>query len=207
MIWGKEFQKRRAANIFPFDKVPIIFVSDKTIAQSGSIARYAAKLANCYPSDPVECAFSDSIFELAQEMCTINPLINCMIGQQFLQVKQWYFQQWPNHMEHLTRQLESRSEFFGGDSCTFADFNVFHMINNAITIEKDCIDDYESIKKWYKTMENLSGLKDYLANRPRLEGIGTNPGLVDKSGTRVSQMENPEGVCQLVDDCFVFHKD
>jgi hypothetical protein len=44
------------------------------VAQSGSLARYAAKLAGVYPeNDHLVCAASDSVFELGQELCTINP--------------------------------------------------------------------------------------------------------------------------------------
>ena len=75
------FNELRSNSEFPYDKVPVIDVDGRRIPQSGAITRYVAKLAGVYPEDPVECAFSDSIFETAQELCTINPMINCYAGR------------------------------------------------------------------------------------------------------------------------------
>jgi hypothetical protein len=36
------------------------------ILRGGSIARFAAKLAACYPADPARCALNDAVFEMAQ---------------------------------------------------------------------------------------------------------------------------------------------
>ena len=30
------------------------------------MARFAAKMASCYPSDPARCALNDAVFEMAQ---------------------------------------------------------------------------------------------------------------------------------------------
>ena len=37
------------------------------MVRGGSIARFAAKLAACYPADPARCALNDGVFEMAQE--------------------------------------------------------------------------------------------------------------------------------------------
>ena len=57
----------------------------RAVAQSGSIARYAAKRAGCYPQEATLCALNDAVFEMAQELCSINPMINCYTGQEFQQ--------------------------------------------------------------------------------------------------------------------------
>ena len=55
-------------------KVPILLFEKETappgsaplvIAQSGSMARCAAKLAGIYPEDPADCARADALFESA----------------------------------------------------------------------------------------------------------------------------------------------
>jgi glutathione S-transferase len=183
----------RASKIFPFDKVPCMFVTDNdtgkkwTLAQSGSIARFAAKLAGkgCYPDEPVLCTFSDHIFELAQEMCTINPMINCFTGAKFRQVKEWYFtESFPENCGALVRQLAlTEGPFFCGEVPTFGDFNVFHMLSNALMADAKCLDNatFEPLRKFCEAMQNLDGLKQYLENRPDLVGIGSMPSLVEQS--------------------------
>ena len=103
------------------------------------MARYAAKLAGCYPTDPADCAAADAVFEFAQEMCTINPLVNCYAGDQYEQVKRWYFASFPTHLRRLERQLDTGPFFAGQRAPTFADFNVLHMLLNAEVAEPGCV--------------------------------------------------------------------
>eukprot|EP00929_Paragymnodinium_shiwhaense_P095180 TRINITY_DN56153_c0_g1_i1.p1 TRINITY_DN56153_c0_g1~~TRINITY_DN56153_c0_g1_i1.p1 ORF type:complete len:259 (+),score=43.12 TRINITY_DN56153_c0_g1_i1:90-866(+) len=208
VIWGGVFAERRARGDFPFDKVPVMLIDGTTIAQSGTLARYAAKLADCYPADPAECAFNDAIFEMAQELCTINPMINCYVGRQYEQVKNWYFASLPSHVHNLEAQFrcvqEKRGgEFFGGTTASYADFNVYHHFANARLVEPQCIPDNYKLSKWMERMEELPAMKDYLAERPELVGIGENPGLLDKNGRFLSQRD-PEGRALLVQGRFEF---
>ena len=43
---------------YPFDKVPVLSIDGTVLAQSGSISRFAAKIAGCYPEDPVQAGQS-----------------------------------------------------------------------------------------------------------------------------------------------------
>jgi hypothetical protein len=66
------------ASAMPPTRTPTLVAADAgiVVAQSGSLARYAAKLAGRYLTgdDHTACAVSDAIFELGQELCTTNPL-------------------------------------------------------------------------------------------------------------------------------------
>lgn len=198
VVWGRVFAERRAQGAYPFDKVPILQVkrqdgSEYVVAQSGSIARMAAKLAGCYPEDPVHCAFNDAVFEMAQELCTINPMINCYTGSQFNQIKAWYFGSLPVHLDNLQRQLDIASTpYYGGDTPSHADFNVYHHLSNAKLAEPGCVDGFQGLQTWIEKMEALSSMKAYLEERPVLTGIGVDPGLVDSNG-RLVQQRDPEG--------------
>ena len=102
-IWGAEFHQRKLSGAFPWGKTPVIElpvpttaagVEDHrvvTVAQSGAIARWSARLAGCYPEDPARAAVADSVYELGQELCTINPLVNCYVGQDFDRIENYYF--------------------------------------------------------------------------------------------------------------------
>ena len=214
VVWGRTFAARRAQGRYPFDKVPVLHVDERpAVAQSGTMARLAAKLAGIYPADPIACAESDAIFELAQEMCTINPLINCYTGSDFQRIHNAYFRQLPSQLEQLERMLHRSTAaatpgtatspaFFGGDAPTHADFNVFHHLDNTSTTEPDCIES-DALREWMGRMRTLPGLKAYLDERPQLVGIGTDPGLLDRRGRFLSQRD-PEGCAWIVDGVFVF---
>mmetsp|Transcript_45990 Transcript_45990/g.103379 ORF Transcript_45990/g.103379 Transcript_45990/m.103379 type:complete len:248 (+) Transcript_45990:56-799(+) len=208
VVWGTTFARRRARGDFPFDKVPVLYVDGRAVAQSGSMARYAAKLAGCYPTDPAACALNDAVFEMAQELCTINPMINCYTGRQFDQVKTWYFGSLPEHVNNIEAQLQaaiggSGGPFFGGSTPSHADFNVYHHFANARLVEPQCVPEASSLFHLMEAMEALPAMAEYLAERPQLVGIGKNPGLLDKEGRFLSQRD-PEGCAHLVAGVFKF---
>ena len=209
VVWGRTFAERRAQGHYPFDKVPVIHVDERpAVAQSGTMARFAAKLAGIYPSDPTACAESDAVFELAQEMCTINPLINCYTGSDFERIHNAYFRQLPRQLQQLERMLQRTTSpdatpcFFGGHAPTHADFNVFHHLDNACTAEPDCIE-IDALREWMGRMRALPALGAYLEERPQLVGIGSDPGLLDRKGRFLSQ-RHPEGYAWLVNGAFEF---
>eukprot|EP00446_Apocalathium_sp_SHHI-4_P086839 CAMPEP_0177484036 /NCGR_PEP_ID=MMETSP0369-20130122/27804_1 /TAXON_ID=447022 ORGANISM="Scrippsiella hangoei-like, Strain SHHI-4" /NCGR_SAMPLE_ID=MMETSP0369 /ASSEMBLY_ACC=CAM_ASM_000364 /LENGTH=247 /DNA_ID=CAMNT_0018960103 /DNA_START=23 /DNA_END=762 /DNA_ORIENTATION=- len=196
-IWGMVFQERRQNLEFPWGKTPALEVpGSRTIAQSGALARYAAKRAGAYPDDIVACALSDSIYELGQELCTINPLVNCFVGRQFAAVRGEYFR---NHLPPALVQLEIelvRAQgasgglpFFGGAAPTYGDFNIFHHLDNAMLLEPDILHDKNNLAAWFEKMQEIPHLKEYLDTRPTLNGIGEDPGLEDRNGLRVTQRQ------------------
>jgi glutathione S-transferase len=211
IVWGKVFSTRRAQGEYPFDKVPVMYINGTVVAQSGSIARYAAKLSGCYPEDPAACALNDAAFEMAQELCTINPMINCYTGKQFDEIKAWYFRELPFHLSNLEFEWlectrEGKLDFFGGSTPSHADFNVYHHLANARLVEPECVSKHEGLTRWMSTMEALPSLRAYLDERPELVGIGKDPGLKDKNG-RVIRQRDPEGRAIIKDGVFVFGDD
>jgi len=58
-----EFLARKAAGAYPRGQVPVLYVNDTIIPQSNAIARYCAKLAGLYPTDPVEALKVDAIVD------------------------------------------------------------------------------------------------------------------------------------------------
>eukprot|EP00927_Polykrikos_kofoidii_P077609 TRINITY_DN74540_c0_g1_i1.p1 TRINITY_DN74540_c0_g1~~TRINITY_DN74540_c0_g1_i1.p1 ORF type:complete len:250 (-),score=40.47 TRINITY_DN74540_c0_g1_i1:69-818(-) len=213
-IWGPEFGVRRHRGDFPWEKTPVLEIPGyRMVAQSGALARYAAKRAGAYPSDPAVCALSDSAYELAQELCTINPLVNCFVGQQFDAIRRHYFEEvMPTALPQLEMEIEraragelSETDkcFFGGDSPSHGDFNVFHHLDNAMLLEPDLLQGSPKLAEWFETMRAIPELAAYLQNRPELNGIGSDPGLEDRNGKRVSQRQ-PPWRAWLVDGCWVF---
>ena len=167
-------------------------------------------------------AWNDAIFDRAQEMCTVNPLINCMTGRKYEEAKWWYFDEdnFPTQVRQLCRQLQIRKDagpggenkFFGGTKPSHADFNVLHMLMNAQLADKNSVERAasvespeaaESILQFMKDMKSLDGVKEYLQKRPKLVGIGYNPGLEDREGTVITQRDN-RGCVWLVDGKFDF---
>eukprot|EP00548_Thalassiothrix_antarctica_P018887 CAMPEP_0194186138 /NCGR_PEP_ID=MMETSP0154-20130528/45727_1 /TAXON_ID=1049557 /ORGANISM="Thalassiothrix antarctica, Strain L6-D1" /LENGTH=278 /DNA_ID=CAMNT_0038904967 /DNA_START=70 /DNA_END=903 /DNA_ORIENTATION=+ len=108
-IWGAEFQRRKVSGEFPWGKTPVMQLAGegRMVAQSGAIARWSARMAGCYPTSPARAALADSVYELGQELCTINPLVNCYTGTNFERIRHHYFSDvMPQALPQLERELE-----------------------------------------------------------------------------------------------------
>ena len=230
-IWGAEFQRRKQSGAFPWGKTPVLELAGRTVAQSGAIARWSARLAGCYPSDPARAALADSVYELGQELCTINPLVNCYTGSGFERIRNHYFSDvMPQALPQLERELERAAAasslrpgeaFFasgnlggvadeaavedgaGANQPSLADFNIFHHLDNAQLLEPDLLHGRLALERWQERMLGLPRLQKFLADRPVLNGIGEDPGLEDREGLRVTQ-RSPEGRAWLRDGLWCF---
>ena len=231
-IWGAEFQRRKVSGAFPWGSVPVLQLQERTVAQSGAIARWSARLAGCYPADPERAAIVDSVYELGQELCTINPLVNCYVGSDFERIERHYFSDvMPQALPQLERELDraaagcaptggGASSYLPGevwfattrasldadseeDGPTLADFNIFHHLDNAQLLEPDLLHGSPALQRFQERMLALPRLAHFLAQRPELNGIGEDPGLEDRHGVRVTQ-RSPEGRAWLRDGLWCF---
>lgn len=251
VVYGPYFSERRRAKgpggVYPFDKVPVVSVAGRggveeqrlVIAQSASLARYAGRLGEkggripALDSDPAWYAYNDSILELGQEMCTVNPTLNCYTGRDHAQMKGQYLRRsLVTNMAYLDRQLREvvaprRQLFFcSAEQPGVADFNIFHHIDNAETLyclEQDADEasaggtwterrgclfaflgdvgaignaveggegsgNWDHLRAWYDRMKRVGGgFGAYLKMRPKVVGVGRDPGLRDRNGRVVRQ--------------------
>ena len=97
---------------------------------------------------------------------------------------------------------DPRFAFLGGSQPSFADFNLFHHLDNAMTAQPHCLadpgsegmhTDFSPLLDWFEKMRALPSLAEHLRNRPELVGIGTDPGLLDRKGMFVSQQQPHPG--------------
>merc|ERR1719436_2310132 len=102
-------------------------------------------------------------------------MINCYTGNQYDQIKAWYFESLPVHIDNIEAQQKSAiggsgGPFFGGSTPSHADFNVYHHFANARLVVPQCIPDSYSLSKWMDDMEALPTMVEYLEERPQLVG-------------------------------------
>ena len=68
--------------------------------------RYCAGLADLVPTDPIEAAQCDAVFEYSQDLATLNPIVNMFRGDVFAQKKEEYFSTFPKALERLEKLLQ-----------------------------------------------------------------------------------------------------
>jgi|EP00037_Helgoeca_nana_P033915 glutathione S-transferase len=166
----------------PFGQLPLLLVDNRPpLAQSGAIIRYVAALAGLVPADPFEAAQCDAVYEAAQELMTVNPVVNVFVGDAFVEKRQLYLEQAPSKIANIARALGDTGPFFFGVAPLYADFTVYHALSNTLLLEPTVLDAHSNLKRFITAIEALPGVTEYLAERPDVVDIGVAPRLRAKA--------------------------
>ena len=179
-----------------FGQLPVLVVNETVhIWQSGAIVRYLAKLTGTMPEDRLLAARVDAVFDQSQELfAPLNPTVNVKIGEEHLKFKEMFLSSFPGILKNFDRQLEHSNEggpFFFGSQPYYCDFSVYHHFSLATILQQDILDAYPSVLDFMVAVKNLSGVKEYLASRPEIIDVGTDPkliidGIAQPTGTKPS---------------------
>ena len=178
-----------------FGQLPVLVVNDTVhIWQSGAIVRYLAKLTGTMPKEPLLAARVDAVFEQTQELfASLNPTVNIRIGEEHLKFKEMFLSSFPGILKNFARQLEHSDEgpYFFGSKPYYCDFSAYHYFSLATILQRDILNAYPSVLDFMVEVENLSGVKEYLASRPKIIDVGTAPkliidGIAKPTGTKPS---------------------
>ena len=165
---------------FPFNQMPALQVNGIMYAQTSSIARFAARLANLYPADVIMQLKSDQIFEHTGDIqYSTTPLFmdgvpgRAGTTMRPKEEREKAFQQWsveklPVMMSQLEHLLEP-SGFFIGNSLSWADVSVFNRLENLNGVAKvygvEVLNSYPIMKKHSEMVASIPSVKAYLNAR------------------------------------------
>jgi glutathione S-transferase len=114
---------------YPLGSVPVLTLPDgRVITQSAAIARYAGKLSNIYPSDPLEALFVDEIVD------TVADIISSIPQTSDQEAKKTLREAYANgklkiFFGFLSSKLASSSgPYVRGDKLTLADIYVYSIV-------------------------------------------------------------------------------
>ena len=166
----------------PYRQLPMLIVDNDTrICQSGAITRFLAQLTGLQPEDPLMRGEVDALYETSQEMfMPLNPTINFAVGEKFESMRSELLEQIQPRLADFERLLNAKPDmpFFFGKAPFYCDFGVFHHVNLALFLDEGLLGAYPRLREFMSTLEGLAGVREYLANRPELIGVGTQPQLV-----------------------------
>jgi prostaglandin-H2 D-isomerase / glutathione transferase len=160
--------------VAPFGQLPVIRLeSGEVIAQSGAIIRLAAKLAGIYPENPVEAARADMIYEFAQELNMVNPILNFwpISSEQWQTSYTQFFEALPRHLTTCESLLGEKA-FYGGNSPHYGDFAIFHIFDTCITVNPQCLNGYIKLQEFVDRIKAIPSIQRYLQNRLAPRSIG-----------------------------------
>ena len=131
------------------------------------------------PSDPLTLARADSVYFAAEELAAVNPLVNVYKGETFAAKKEEFFETFPQKLKRLAA-VHGASPFFCGNTPTFADFNVWHYLDNARMVVPTALDGEPSVLAFMDKVAALPEIDAYLQARPDAVDVGIKPMLVAK---------------------------
>jgi glutathione S-transferase len=180
----EQFQLRykNDKKVAPFGQLPSLVVENgDVIPESGAIIRYLAKKANIYPSDPLEAAKADMMFDLSQDMNSINPILNFLPveSDKWKELYENYFKSLPFHLGNMTDILGEKP-FFCGENPNHGDFAILNVLINSVTVKPNCLDDFPKMKEYVTRVSSLPGIENYLKTRLRENEVGMPDSFMQK---------------------------
>lgn len=170
-------------DIAPFAQLPTLQLpTGEIIAQSGAIARYAAKLAKIYPEDPTEAARADMIYEVAQDMNVIGAILNFwpISSEVYNSNYQAYFESFPRYAKILVGILGDKKFFGGNVQPHFGDFAIFHILDATITVKSDALAEFPVLINFIHSIRSIPSISAYLDSRQGPPHVGLCGSFIQK---------------------------
>ena len=168
----EELKKMKTEGFFPFGQFPILHVDDKTIAQTGAIARFCGKLSGLYPKDNnFYAAKVDEVLDLATDITfKIRPALIEKDPDKRREMRRELTQTvlpiWLGFMETLLER-NGKTGYFVNDSLTVADLAAWRLcgwISGGIIdgIPESILDKFPLIIKHKNHISNLPKILEWL---------------------------------------------
>lgn len=162
LISGPEFGKMKAD--LPCGQLPILEVKGKNYPESGSILRFVGRIAGSTPNDPVQLLAADAAYEVGRGLVMIDPIVNMFDGDRMKETYNSYYEKLPHKLNCLA-DLLGDSAFYGGDQACYADFGVWHYLDNTETVKPGSVMP-QKLRDWMERVASLPEVAAYLAERP-----------------------------------------
>ncbi len=128
-IKGPDWPARKAST--PWGGLPVLLVDGVEVAQSNTINRYVGKLANLYPSDPLEAALCDEAMDAVEDISgKIGETMRLTDDAEKKRVRlELADGPIPRYLTSFANRLEARGNgWFADGRLTVADLKVFQLV-------------------------------------------------------------------------------
>jgi len=170
-VWAEQHKSKA-----PFGQMPVLIVGGKTsIAQSGAIVRYLAKLAGLYGKTLEEQARIDMIGE------AFAGDINTTFGSAWFEkdpkakeekLAKFWNDTFPNYSGLLEKQLKFNTKgggWFVGNSLTLADIIAFNDLSRFLAIKPECLNASPNLHQLVTRVGTLPKIAKWVSTRPKSE--------------------------------------
>ena len=168
----EEIAKMRTEGVFPFGQFPVLQVDDKSIAQTGAIARFCGKLGGLYPTEnDFYAAKVDEVIDLATDITgKIRPSLIEKDPEKRMEMRRELVEtvlpNWLGFMETLLEK-NGKKGYFVDDSLTVADLAAWRLcgwISGGIIdgIPETILDAFPLLNAHQNHISNLPKIAEWL---------------------------------------------
>lgn len=154
-----------AKNDQPFGQLPVLLHNGRRIAQSGTIARYCARLAGLWPTTEDAQLRADMLMEHCRDIFTMMAKAK-YAGEVHEQRKAWKElaeKKYPEHVAWLVKML-GNDDYFGGEQPDAGDVAVFSVLNIAERAGMQCsLSKFPTLVEHSKRVAQMGTVDEYLA--------------------------------------------
>mmetsp|Transcript_9774 Transcript_9774/g.11134 ORF Transcript_9774/g.11134 Transcript_9774/m.11134 type:complete len:212 (+) Transcript_9774:167-802(+) len=183
-IGGVEFEDRRWSfeefgqkkGELPFGQLPVLYVGDKVVAQSGGIVRFAAKKAGLYSDDDYKAAKIDEVIDYATDITNaLSPTMREKDEAKKMEMRKEFAEvKIPKYFSALEGLLKANgnTKYFVGDSLTAADLVIWRLIGWFTSgkldgIPADCAESYQLLSEAIKTVDEHPKVVEWKAKHSK----------------------------------------
>jgi len=161
--WQKQYKGVSPLGQAPWIEFKSADGKQHSLAQTGAIVRFLAKVANLYGSNPWEAARCDMIHEAILDIVQkIYPIFRAQTpDEKEAKTKTFANEELPPWVNALEKQLSSNNDgkgFFVGDNLTFADLAAYNMFSFLASM----------VPGWATNAPKLAALVERVGARPRI---------------------------------------
>eukprot|EP01137_Pigoraptor_chileana_P034675 Opistho-2@27578 len=152
---GLAFDDAKAENwpqlkpTLPFKQLPVFYDGDFVIPQSNAILRHLGRAHNLYGSSPREAARIDFINDAVEDQRLAYARL---IYREYDTHKQQFIDALPATFENFEALLAANnggSGFLVGDKISFADYNMFDLLDIHLVLAPDCLKSFPLLTAYH----------------------------------------------------------
>ncbi|XP_078337009.1 glutathione S-transferase P 1-like [Crassostrea virginica] len=149
--WVKNWKPKAA-----FGQCPLFTDGDVQLVQSNAILRYLARKFDLYGANNVEASRADMINDGVEDL---RVAYTKMIYQNYEAGKDPFIADLPGKLQCFENLMKGNSEYILGSKICFADYNMFDLLDNLVTLSPPCLDAFPSLKAYHGRVMNRPGVQ------------------------------------------------
>jgi len=154
----------KTQGVLPFGQLPILEHNGVTLAQSHTVARYAARLGGLYGKDALEGAKIDMLVDGMIDLG--GAIFAAKTDEQKEVLKKETLPLWFGHFEKILKS-NAPNKVFVGDKTTLGDLAVFRVTDDVLAQHPDALNSFPNLKSHHDHIAASPRIAAWLKKRPQ----------------------------------------